>query len=93
MKAVRKRVGEPWEVIDIENSLEALQEEVGGYIETVTLATDCALVVDEEGLLKGREYNTNLAGVHIVGTALIVGVDFDEFCDVHQDIIKFVGGK
>ncbi|MBS6476066.1 MAG: DUF3846 domain-containing protein, partial [Clostridiales bacterium] len=32
----------------ISNSLENLQRTVGGYIETVTLATDCVLIVNEE---------------------------------------------
>ena len=93
MKVLRKKVGEPWEVAEIENDLSALQHEVGGYIEAVTLCTDAALIVDEEGLLKEKEYNTNLAGIHIVGTALIVGVDGDEFCDVDTTLINFLGGK
>lgn len=40
MKAVYKRPGLPPEIIEVENTLEALQEKVGGYIETVTLASD-----------------------------------------------------
>lgn len=92
MKAIRKKVGEPWEVIDIENDLSALQHEVGGYIEAVTLCDNMALIVDEEGILKGKKYNTTLAGVHIVGTALLVGVDGDDFCDVDTPILTYLGG-
>lgn len=37
---------------NIENTLEALQHEVGGYIETLTLTSDLVLIMDEEGCLK-----------------------------------------
>ena len=36
MKALLKKIGEKPEIVDIPNTLEALQETVGGYIETVT---------------------------------------------------------
>ena len=40
MKAIRKKPGCEPELIDIDNTLKALQTEVGGYIETVTIASD-----------------------------------------------------
>lgn len=92
MKAFKKAVGEPWTEIDIDNTLEALQKAVGGYIECVTLAEDMCLVVDEEGLLKGKEYNINFCGMPLVGTVLLVGVDGDDFCDVPNNIKDFLGG-
>ena len=43
MKVVRKEVGCNPQVVEIENTLEALQKEVGGYIETVTMFTKSAV--------------------------------------------------
>lgn len=84
MKAL-KLEGRTHETVEVENTLEALQAEVGGYIETVRLRVDNAvMIVNEEGLLLGLPYNaaaSALAGQPIVGTALVVGVDGDEFTD------------
>lgn len=77
------------ELIDIENDLHALQEAVGGYIETVTLRGG-VMIVDEEGLLKEYPHNdlaSLIIGCHIYGTALIVGVNDDEFDDVPQQFV------
>ena len=81
-------------LIDIDNStpddeLHALQTAVGGYIETVTLAEDAVMIVDEEGLLKCLNQNalaSLVARRQIVGTAVIVGLDVNAdgervFCD------------
>lgn len=84
MKAL-KLEGRTHETVEVENTLEALQAEVGGYIETVRLRVDNAvMIVNEEGLLLGLPYNaaaSALAGQPIVGTALVVGVDGDGFTD------------
>ena len=81
-------------LIDIDNStpddeLHALQAAVGGYIETVTLADDAVMIVDEEGLLKALNQNalaSLVARRQIVWTAVIVGLDVNAdgetvFCD------------
>ena len=82
MKILRKRPGERWEFAEIENTLEALQAEVGGYIETVTVTSDACLIVNEEGRIKAMPFNLNFAGLQLFGPVLLVGVDGDEFCDV-----------
>lgn len=82
MKIARKRPGEPWELADVENTLEAMQAEVGGYIEAVPFTADACIVVNEEGLILGLPYNVNFAGLRLYGTVLLVGVAGDEFCDV-----------
>lgn len=78
------------EVKQIENTLEALQHEVGGYIETITLAADCCMIVDEEGRLKDKPLNEQASrlGLAIVGDALLVGVAGDEFTDVPEAMIE-----
>ena len=90
MKAILIPVEGKAEIIEIDNELEALQKAVGGYIETVTIAKDCCLIVDEEGLLKQYKRNdlaSIICGGHIYGPALIVGVDGEEFDDVPQQYI------
>lgn len=86
MRALKKNPGEVWKVIEIENDLQALQEAVGGYIEAVTIAEDCCILVDEEGRLKGLPYNTTICGYDLVGPALLVGVDGEDFTDVSPDL-------
>lgn len=88
------------EEIEIENTLEALQKEVGGYIETVTLVRGYAvMIVNEEGLLLGMPSNlaaSAVAGRKIVGPALVVGVDcetFADFVDVPRDIKKRIKAR
>lgn len=83
-------------LIEIDNStprkeLDALHKEIGGYIELVRLSRDAAMIVDEEGLIKGLWQNplaSLVAGRLIVGTALIVGMvgspDGDLCTDVPQ---------
>ena len=43
MKAIRKKPGCAPEIIEVGNTLKALQREVSGYIETVTIASDAVL--------------------------------------------------
>ncbi len=75
-------MGSEWELVEIENTLEALQREVGGYIETVGIARDACLVVNEEGIINDLPFNVRLYGLQLFGTVLIVGVGGDEFCDL-----------
>lgn len=78
------------EEIEIENTLEALQKAVDGYIETVTLIGGYAvMIVNEEGLLRGMPSNLTASAIaarKIVGPALVVGVKGEEFTDVPKDI-------
>ena len=84
MKAIRKKPGCAPEIIDIDNTLEALQNEVGGDIEAVTIASDAVIICNEEGRLRGLPYNCRFVGMTFVGTFLVVGRDKDEFCDVPE---------
>ena len=87
MRVLIKEPGGSWEVAEVENALEALQQAVGGYIETLpVVAVDsnekAVMVMDEEGQLKGKEHNITICGQDIVGTVLLCGQDGDEFTDV-----------
>lgn len=68
----------------IYNELHTLQRLVDGYIEVCTLAEDMVMIINEEGKLRGLPKNfwMEVIGDYIVGTAVFVGVDGDEFDDV-----------
>lgn len=83
MKAIRKKPGAQPEIIEVDDTLAALQQEVGGYIETVSIA-DVVIICNEEGRLCGLPYNCRFVGVDFVGTILVVGRNKDEFCDVPE---------
>ena len=82
IEAVTKRPGgrpiHTW----ITPSLKNLQAYVGGYIETVTLASDLVIICNEEGRLIGLPYNCNICGVSLVGDIIICGVKGDKFADL-----------
>ena len=82
MKAIRKKPGCEPELVEVENTLKALQAEVGGYIEVITQPYDAALICHEEGCILGLPDNGRVCGVDVVGTVLIVGTKGEEFCDV-----------
>lgn len=84
MKAIRKKPGCEPEIIDIDNTLEALQQEVGGYIEVVTVAVDTAIICNEEGRILGLPYCCHFCGTDFVGTVLMAGVRGDGFSDVPE---------
>ena len=83
-----KEPGKEAELREIPNTLKALQCIVGGYIETVTFAEDCTLIVNEEGKLQGLPPNFRIFGDAIVGTALFAGVSGEEFCSLTDEQIK-----
>lgn len=81
-------------IVDVDNELRALQKAVGGHIETVGLKDGGVMIVDEEGMLKQYPHNdlaSYISGKHIYGTALIVGVDGEEFDDVPEQYYVWLG--
>ena len=93
MKALQKKVGQKPEIVEIPNTLEALQEAVGGYIQAVTDHTAAgvfAVICDEEGRLKGYERNCEINGVDYVGNIVVVGVDGEEFTDIQDETVKII---
>ena len=81
MRVVAKRPGEPTKLITIDNDLKALQEYVGGYIETVTVSDKVCVICNEEGIIQGLPYNVTLFGRRFFGPILIVGVRGEDFTD------------
>ena len=79
-----KEPGKCWKVAEIENTLEALQQGVGGKLEAVTLASDACVLCNEEGRLLGMPYNTTICGVSFVGPLLIVGIAGEDFAGLTE---------
>ena len=76
-----KEPGRSPELKEVDNTLEALQKIVGGFIETVSIADNAVIICNEEGRLKDLPYNCSLFGGDYVGTIILAGVDEDEFDD------------
>jgi len=57
IKVVVAKVGEPAEVIETDNGLEAMQEIVGGLIEPLRIRGAVFMVVNEEGRMRGLPRN------------------------------------
>jgi len=84
--------------VNIDNSLEALQKAVGGYIEHFGFSAGVGLLFDEDGRYKGPVVNgkpTSLESnfalndmcVDFVGPVLFVGESGDEFIDLTEEQI------
>jgi hypothetical protein len=86
IKVLMKRPGEKAFEIKINNSLAVLQDSVGGFVESFTVAEDMVVLCDEDGRIKGKPYNCCVMGVDFVGTIIIAGVDGEEFGDVPIDL-------
>ena len=78
----------------ISDSLENLQNIVGGYIEQVTFG-DMIILCDEDGRIKKKPYNCTIGNVSFVGTIIAVGSDGDEYSHVPIDLTgwKFLLSK
>ena len=70
-----------WEPRVVENTLEAFQQLVGGWIETITVCRGLVLIVNEEGVLKNLPENIYACGHWLRGTVVAAGVKGDDFAD------------
>ena len=87
IKAIIKRPDEEFgHIVNISCTLENLQKIVGGKIEAVYLRYGLILIVNEEGKLMNLEPNFRTGrgffADAIVGTAILVGQEGDDFGDV-----------
>lgn len=86
IKVVVKEPGKRFKVREVKNDLRQLQELVGGYIEAVTIMTDCVVLCNEEGRILGLPENAAF-GTLWAGTVVACGVDGDEFGDVPDVVV------
>lgn len=77
-----KLPGKPPGTCTIPNSLAALQELVGGYIEIISAYENCVFIMNEEGKLRGMEPNIYFRGDVFVGPIFICGRSGPELSDL-----------
>lgn len=65
---VVKEPGKTPEVKEIDDTLEAMQEVVGGYIELVAMPNKLDFYVNEDGIMQELPFNTHIRGLPVVGT-------------------------
>ncbi|MBQ9733941.1 MAG: DUF3846 domain-containing protein [Clostridia bacterium] len=85
MKVIYKAPGSAPELRDIPNTLEELQATVGGYIETVTFATDACVICNEEGILLGLPFNCVFLGTRFFGPIMVVGIEGEDFAELKPE--------
>lgn len=97
MKAVKIHPSGQLEKLDIPNTLEAVQEAVGGFVQQLrTIFPGTVLLVDEDGRQKGLVPNPAamrmcpgaLGG--IIGPALMVGDAGEDWGDLDPDVASAV---
>lgn len=90
MKVLRKRIGEPAELIEVENSDAAITAVLGGQFEKVKILSDAMLLYIKDGRALGHRRNRVKIG-EFYGSVAICGCDPEsgELCDVRSPEIFF----
>ena len=95
MEKIKGLLVEPYKLpkeIEIDNTLEAKQELVGGLIEEVHIHGDdeVALICNEEGKIYKLPYNRDIGYDIIAGPFLIVGIDRENYKSLNEkQILKY----
>lgn len=87
IKCFIKRPDSDWYATHISMSLGAIQNAVGGYIETVTMPKERVVIIcNEEGLLRGLPYCCTIDGISFCGNVVVLGYQGDEFAPVPMSL-------
>lgn len=89
----REPVNQPLQLLEIENELEPIRKLIGGHTEVLLIREDILGIIDEEGLLKGKNknfYDDNYGW--IVGNVIFCGANEDavEFQSLTDEQIDFI---
>ena len=90
MVVIKEPGKEPYVDPLFDNTLEAFQKAVGGYIETVRIAEDLLIVCNEEGLINNLPFNTKVCGYPLFGTVVGLGIKGDGFASLKAACIPAV---
>ena len=83
----------PCRVQEIPHTLEAMQQIVGGYLESISFQRE-AIICNEEGKLRGLPYNRPLLNKNglpvdiLQGTFFVTGVDGERFASLTDEQIR-----
>ena len=93
MIVIKKEPGKDPILTDINNNLKALQNAVGGYIETFTIGDGMTVICNEEGRILGLPYNCTFKNLQdFYGTIVIAGTGGEEFIDVPVTASRLFAG-
>ena len=84
MRIIVKKVGQMPEVREVENDLHVFQEIVGGHMETVGFVENILCVCNEEGKLRGMQFNFTLPNDIIVGDVFFCTFDGEDFASLED---------
>lgn len=89
IKVVYIEPGRDPEFRTVNNTLEAMQILVKGYIEVLTVSNDMVIVCNEEGHLRNMPFNREMFGISLYGPIVLVGTEGEDFTDVPvEDLIE-----
>lgn len=89
IKVVLQHPGEISRIVTVPNTLEALQELIGGYIEPHHICGSLVLVMDEDGRLKGLPENVRCVQYGtIVGPVFITADKGEDFRSLTTEEIQ-----
>lgn len=90
IKVIRKEPEKGPQLIEIDNTLETFQKEVGGYIALGETPTTLCILCDEEGTLKQKPFNMTACGMRFVGTILFLESKGEEFQSLSDEYIELI---
>lgn len=78
------------ELIEVDNTIEALQGLIGGLIQAIYIRPDILCLCDDEGMLKGlpQNYWNDIFGM-IVGNVIFCGMQGDDFVSLTDEQVDF----
>lgn len=86
MKVLKVERNRAPEAVEMENTLEALQGAVDGYIEVfLPWRGPVAVICNEEGKLRGMGPNIRIGTEILAGTILVAGVDGEVFRSLTEE--------
>ena len=90
IKVVYKKPNEKAYGLEIENTLEKLQELVNGYIEIIPI-NNIYIIVNEEGRIRNLEHNICIGEKSIVGNIIFaLNKGDDEIHSLSDDVVESI---
>ena len=94
MRVIYKEPGKEPRTMVIPNELKVLQDLVGGYIETLKIADNVVMIINEEGKLLDLAPNFFVGAIAdvILGPVVICEEDGEDFALLSDHNVELIGG-